>query len=299
MSEETELFNPDFLKRLRVLFFRLRKKHKLKHKGSQKTVSAGHTREFKDRRSYVHGDDYREIDWNLFARHGKLFIRLFEEIQEFHVHLILDTSGSMIEPYSEKRLVSLRLIAALAYLALLNQHRVSILSLSDHLRYELSNLKGQGHIHNIISQLISLDFKGLTDLEGSFRRFHPSRDRRGLVFIVSDLFGKSPEVSERIIKESISWSAETHILHVLDPREIGPKLTGECQLVDVESGEKRKFWFTKREMMKYKASFGKYLEDVEKACTVKRVNYVRCITDHSFEEMFLSLLARGNALANH
>ncbi|MBN1809349.1 MAG: DUF58 domain-containing protein [Planctomycetes bacterium] len=297
MGDEAELFDPQFLSRLRTLFFKLRKRRSLKKKGIQPTVSAGHTREFKDHRHYVPGDDFRQIDWRLFARHERMFIRIFEEIQEFHVHLLIDRSMSMAQPHSTKRLAALRLAIALAYLSLINQHRVSVLSMCEDTRREILPLKGQGHIHNLISHLASMKFAGVTDLENSFRQFRPGRDRRGIVFVISDLFGSSPALSESVIRESVSWPAETHVIHVLDPNEMQPDLEGEMELVDVETGEARRFWLTKREMHRYKIGFDSYVEDVERACMLRQVNYVKWSTGLPFEDLFLTLLSKGSALA--
>src|SRR5215208_2474256 len=130
MSRDEELFDPRFLGRLRALFFRLRKRRALRRKGVQTSPTAGFTREFKDRRHYTSGDDFRTIDWRVFARLERLFVRVFEEVQEFHVHVLIDCSGSMAEPYPEKRVAALRLAAALVFLGLASQHRVSLFSLT-------------------------------------------------------------------------------------------------------------------------------------------------------------------------
>ena len=82
MENDTELFDPDFLGRLRTMFFKLRKRRQLKKKGLQNTHVSGFTREFKDYRQYSPGDDYRSIDWKLYARLERMFIRIYEEVQD-------------------------------------------------------------------------------------------------------------------------------------------------------------------------------------------------------------------------
>jgi len=297
MAAEAELFDPRFLSRLRALFFKLRKRRRLRRKGVQATPSAGFTREFKDHRHYTPGDDYRTIDWSLFARHERLFIRIFEEIQEYHIYILLDRSRSMAEPHGEKRLTALRLAVALAYLGLICDHRVSILTISDDTRREMPPLKGQGHIHPILKHLAALEFAGVTDLVGSLRQFRPGRDRRGLVFVISDLFGRAREQAEEALRLALSWPAETHVIHILDPREMKPDLEGEIQLVDVETAEIRRIWLTKREMATYVNTFDDYREGLERSCMRRQLNYVTWTTDQPFEDMFLNLLSRGSALA--
>jgi uncharacterized protein (DUF58 family) len=297
MPVDTELFDAQFLDRLRSLFFKLRKRRQMQKKGVQQTQAAGFTREFKDHRQYTPGDDFRAIDWRLLARLDRKFIRIFEEVQEFHVHLLVDRSMSMREPYPEKRVMALRVAVALAYLALLSQHRVSVWSLGDSLQRETRPLKGQGHVHLLLQQMSELQFGGTTDLVGCFRQFRPSRDRKGLVFVASDLFGRQPEVSAEAIAQATRWPAESHVIHVLHPREASPDVEGEIRLVDVETQEVRRIWMTKRELARYRDAFETYQEDVRRTCMQRTIDYFPWMTDQPFEDAFLDLLSRGNALA--
>ena len=292
-----ELFDQKFLENLRSLFFKLRKRRQLNKKGEQQTPATGFTREFKDHRQYTPGDDYRAIDWRLYARLEKLFIRLFEEVQEFHVHLLVDTSTSMADPFPAKRVAALRLAAALAYLGLINGHRVSLMSMGTSVERELPPLKGQGHIHDLLKHLATLDFDTTTELGPCFAGFRPTRDRRGIVFVISDLFGHDPEESAAAIRQSAQWPAETHVIHVLEPRELHPDLEGELLLTDVETGEERRMWLTQRDMDTYTRTVEGFIADVKDACMRSRANYVTWRTDHSFEDLFMTLLSRGSALA--
>ncbi len=292
-----ELFDAEFLGRLRALFFKLRKRRQLRKKGAQAAPSAGFTREFKDHRHYAPGDDVRAIDWRLYARLEKLFIRIYEEIQEYHIRILLDRSASMAEPWGEKRLTGLRLAVALAYLGLVSQHRVSIITLAESARREMPPLKGQGHVHDILQHLARLEFGGATDLDGSLRAFRPGRDRKGIVFLISDLFGRSRESAEEALRHALKWPAETHVIQVIEPRERDPGIEGEFQLTDVETGEVRRMWFTKREAARYRESFDGFIENIQRTCMRHQVDHVTWTTAEPFEEMFLHLLMRGSALA--
>jgi len=295
--QDQELFDPEFLRRLRSLFFKLRRRRQLKKRGSEQSPAAGFTREFKDHRAYSPGDDFRTIDWRLFARLEQLFIRIFEEVQEFHVHILLDRSSSMAEPFPEKRLVALRLAVALSYLALINDHRVSLFGFSDRMERLIRPLKGQGHIHSIIELLTELPFRGVSNLESALGSFRLQRDRRGIVFLISDLFGATLDDAPRLLRKAVSWPSETHVLHVLHPREFEPALVGELRLISVETGATRRFWLTKREMQKYKEIFENYCENLRKVCVRSQIDYVVWPTNEPFEDMFLRLLERGSALA--
>lgn len=297
ITSENELFDPAFLGRLRALFFKLRKRRQLQKKGAQASNASGFTREFKDHRQYVSGDDYRAVDWRLFARLEKLFIRIYEEVQEFHVHILVDRSLSMAEPHGAKRLSALRLAVALAYLALVSQHRVSILSFTDSLRRETQPLKGQGSIHEVLRAMAGLRFDSETNLKAALQNFRPGKDRRGIVFVISDLFGTSPGESEEALLAARSWPAETHVVHILHPEEMKPSMEGEIQLVDTETGETRRIWMTQREIDLYEKQFRDYLDQLQTSCLRRQMDYLTWSTAFSFEDLFLQLLSRGTALA--
>lgn len=291
-----QVFDPDFLQRLRTLFFKLRRRKLLKQKGVQQTQALGFTREFKDYRHYTRSDDFRAIDWRLFARIERLFVKLYEEIQEFHVHILIDRSGSMVEPFARKRVATLRLGVALAYLGLMNQHRVSVVSFAEELKQEIPPIKGQGHIHRMLQHLTAMPFEGVTDLS-CLKQFRPKRDRRGIVFILSDLLGREPEEAAEALEISTSWPAETHVVHILEPEEIHPDIDGEVRLIDVETQEQRQLTLTRRDMDRYQEAFERFLEDLAQSCMRRRVDYVTWRTDLAFEKLFLELLSRGSALS--
>jgi uncharacterized protein (DUF58 family) len=292
-----ELFDARFLGRLRSLFFKLRRRRQLKLKGGQSSTAAGHTREFKDHRAYTPGDDFRTVDWRLYARLQKMFIRIFEEVQELHVHIVLDRSRSMLEPFPAKRVTALRLSVALAYLGLVNEHRVSLVSVSDHPQRELPPLKGQGHIHEILEHVSAIEFAGETDLVGCFKQFRPGRDRKGIAFIISDLFGSQPGEAQQSLAQVATWPVETHVIHVLEPAEMVLEMDGELKLIDVESGEVRRMWLTERECVLYAQRFAEYQDGLRVSCMRRKIDYVTWTTEQHFEEMFLHLLSRGSALA--
>lgn len=296
-SESQELFDPQFLDRLRALFFRLRKRRQLRKKGVQSTPSTGFTREFKDFRHYTPRDDYRMIDWRLYARLDRLFIRLYEEVQEFHIHILIDTSRSMLAPFPEKRITSLKLAVALGYLGLVSQHRVTLYTMNERVVSPIPPLKGQGNIQKIIDYVSGLEYGGLTELETCFREFRPSRQRFGIIFILSDFFGSEVDAAARALKMSSSWPGEPHLIHIFHPLERKPELDGEIELVDVETNEVRRLWFTKRERERYEKEFDEFREALERDCLRRQLDYLMWTTDQPFEDLFLALLSRGSALS--
>ena len=86
-------------------------------------------------------------------------------------------------------------------------------------------------------------------------------------------------------------------MQILHPEEREPKLEGEIELAEVETGERRRFWFTKRDAKKYAAAFDAFVEELSRECAGRRIDFMQCRTDELFEERFLAMLMRGSALA--
>ncbi|HRQ89504.1 MAG TPA: DUF58 domain-containing protein [Bacteroidia bacterium] len=296
-SSGDDLFDAEFLDRLRALFLRLRKRKQLRRKGLQATPATGFTREFKDFRHYTPKDDYRSIDWRLYARLDRLFIRLYEEIQEFHVHVVVDTSGSMQEPFPEKRLTSLKLAVALAYMGLVSHHRVSLHAMGGDMGAPSAPLKGQGSFQRVLDFARDLEFGGLTNLERSFEAFQPGRQRYGIIFVISDLYGRDVDEAREAIRHASAWPGEVHFIQVFHPWEERPDVEGEIELFDVETQEHRRLWFTPGDRERYELRFQQFLGDIEATCQSRQIDYQRWRTDYPFDELFLDLLSRGSALA--
>ncbi len=292
-----DLFDAAFLDRLRMLALRLRKRRQLMRRGAQSTTATGFTREFKDYRHYTRGEDYRGIDWRLYARLDKLFVRLYEETQELNLHILVDTSGSMAAPFEEKRKQALRFAVALAYLGLSGQQRVSLYSMSDGIKTELPPLRGQGNIEKIIQAVLRFSFGGLTDLVKCFEDFRPSRQRFGVIFVISDFYGRDVTTAVDAVSRAAGWPGESHFLQIMHPGEREPGIEGEVELAEVETGERRRFWITKKEAQRYTEAYDAFVENLERACVSRQIDFMQSRTDEPFEERFLELLTRGVALA--
>ncbi len=293
----SDLFEAEFLERLRALYLRLRKRKQLRRKGLQNTPATGFTREFKDFRQYTPRDDYRAIDWRLYARLGRLFIRLYEEIQEFHVHVVIDTSASMAEPFAEKRIASLKLAVALSYMGLVGHHRVSLHTIGEKLGDTSPPLKGQGSFQRVLDFAQTLPYGGVTDLETCFESFRPGRRRYGIIFVISDLYGRSVSEAREAMRHVATWPGEVHFIQVYHPWEESPDVDGEIELHDVETGEQRRLWFTPGDRERYARNFRLFLDEIEQTCQSRQIDYQRWRTDYPFDELFLDLLSRGSALA--
>ena len=113
------------------------------------------------------------------------------------------------------------------------------------------------------------------------------------------MFGDAPESAGAALRRTTSWSAETHLIQILEPKEMRPGLEGEFLLEDVETREQRRMWLTKRDMERYARAFDDFLEDIRQTCMRTQTNYLPWTTDQPFEDMFIALLSRGSQLAGN
>ena len=231
----TPLLAPELMKRLDQLEILTRKQFAGRLRGEQRSTRKGHSLEFADYRSYVQGDDIRFIDWKIFARLDRLFLKMFMEEEDLFVHFFLDVSHSMGLGEPEKLLYAKKLAAALSYVSLAATHRVSIYPFARSLREPFPSTRGKGQVRRVLRYLERLAPDGETrSLEG-FRLFRRRILGAGYVFVITDLLDKAGV--EEALKLMLSGRFEVVVFHVLSPDEEEIAWDGEWRLVDVEDGE--------------------------------------------------------------
>ena len=152
-SPAQQLLSEDLMTRLDRLDVLSRKVLAGKLAGERRSKKKGQSVEFADYRVYVPGDDLRFIDWNLYARLEKLFLRLFVEEEDLSLWLLLDTSASMGYGQPDKMLYAKRLAAALGYIGLVNYNRVSVVTFRSGLEAQMTNLRGRRPIQPMLEFL--------------------------------------------------------------------------------------------------------------------------------------------------
>ncbi len=294
--ENSSAFDPEFLEHLRGLTMRLQQRKLLRQRGGQHSPSSGFTREFRDFRSYSRRDDYREIDWNLFARLDRLFIRLYEEVQEFHVHILCDDSLSMVEPTGEKAVLVQKLSLAFGLAALVGNHRVSVYQVSDTISPVVNALKGQGTFQRLVEAVKSLRFEGRTNFEGALSDFSPTKRRYGVVFLLTDGFGDTLNDLSDSLRSVASWYAEKHLVQIVAPQDGQLDIRSDPQFIDVESKRGLKVNLSPEDVSLYEQLHEEFCDDLKDACGEKGINYQRWSTDAEFDRLLMEVLSRGVSL---
>jgi uncharacterized protein (DUF58 family) len=252
--------------------------------------------EFSDHREYAAGDDFRYLDWNVYARHGDLLLKRFEEEEDLHVYLMLDCSRSMGFGNPPKFDLARQLIAALAYIALADLDRIAVFAFARNTVAEFPLSRGKARILPLMRFLEDLPSGGQdTNLTASVQEMLQRSRRNGLAVVVSDLFdehGFQPGLDQLRYRRF-----DAHVIQIHDPREANPALLGDVELVDVETDAARKVTVSEKNIRTYKQLFTKHQLAVRDYCR----NYgFGCIQNPStvrFDDLLLRMMRETGRVA--
>lgn len=294
-DDRRALFDEAFLKKLEYLHLVSRKTFTGRTRAERRSRKAGTGVEFADYRRYSAGDDYRQIDWNVYGRIDRLMLRLYEEEEDLSVYLLLDCSSSMGFGHPSKLDYGKRIVAALSYIALNHLDRVGIVALTDRIAHRLPPTRGKNRIFSVFDFLRPIAAEGPTQLGEALGTFAAQHKRRGVAILVSDLY--DPEGFEAGVDKLRYARFETHVVHLVDPADATPAAHGDVELVDVESGRTRPVTVTPALRARYREAYAAYRARVEAYCVHKQVNWVALDVHTPADEAVLHLLRRGGMVA--
>lgn len=204
--------------------------------GLHRSPHYGFSQEFKEYRAYVEGDDPRFVDWNVFARTERTYIRRFEGETNTRLMLLLDASASM--GYGSRTITKLQygkyLAAALAYLAARQHDPVGLIVFDEKVRTFRPATSRAGSLNAMIHAIDAVTPGNGTDLEACFQRFGEHLSRRGLVAVISDLYC-DPAAMSRAVQPLAYRGHDIMLFQLLDPREMRPDWHESVLLEDVET----------------------------------------------------------------
>lgn len=232
------MFDKELLKQVRQIEIRTKGLVNQVFSGEYHSVFKGRGMEFSEVREYQFGDDIRNIDWNVTARFGHPYIKVFEEERELTVMLLVDMSGSQVFGSGEKtkQQVAAEISAILAFSALKNNDKVGLILFSDETEKYVSPRKGRSHVLRIIRDLLSFEPRGnKTDIKSALEYFNHAVKKRCIVFLISDFIDDG---YERILK-IIGKKHDLVGIVLNDPRENVLPRVGLVKFRDAETGEVR------------------------------------------------------------
>ncbi len=290
------LFDSDFLKKLEYLSIVSRRVFRGSLLAQRRTLQFGSGIEFADHREYTAGDDLRYLDWNIYARHGDLLLKRFQEEEDLHVYFLLDCSRSMGFGNPPKFDLARQVTAALAYIALADLDRIAVIAFADRIIADFRLTRGKARILPLLSFLENLEPQGTeTDLGASVREFVRRRQRTGLSVVVSDLF--APNGYERGLDQLRHRRYEPHVVQVHDPKEARPDMLGDVELYDIENTTSRKVTVTEKALRAYRRLFDDYQRSVASYCRNYGLGCTQATTEIKFDDLILRMMRVAGAVA--
>jgi uncharacterized protein (DUF58 family) len=286
----TDLLDPSFMNRLDSLDVLSRKILQGKLQGERRSKRRGQSVEFADHRPYVPGDDLRFVDWNIYGRLERLFLKLFLEEQDLTVHIMADASGSMTIGEPTKEVFIKKLTAALGYVSLVNNNRVTISFFGDGIKSQLANMRGRNYLHKMAEYLLTTDCEGFSHFDNACRQLAAGRIGSGIMIVLSDFLFK--EGYDSGLRRLIGRQYDLYAIQVLCPEELSPKFTGDLKLLDIEDTDTAEITVSSALLKYYKRNVTAYCNELKDFCRQRGAVYVLANSADSVESLVLNYLRR-------
>ena len=290
------LISPDLMKRLEQLQLLARRRSKSTAKGERRSGARGQSVEFADYRTYVPGDDLRRIDWNLFGRLERLFLKLYEEERELPVTIYLDSSESMSFGRVSKFDFARQVAAAVGYVSLCGFDRVTVepFPLADDqagLVGELRAVRGRQSAMRFFDNLNRLKAGGMADFNQALRLGAMKHRAQGVIVVLSDFL--DPAGYEDGLKSLASRGSEVHAVQILAPEELEPSSYGDLRVIDSETGAEQEVTFGKYRLKSYRATVQNYCRRLQEYCRARGIRYQLAQSDTPIDDLLLKAMRTG------
>lgn len=278
-------FNPSTINRLKRLQLVAQLIKAGTIRGERRSPRHGQSIEFADYRSYVPGDDFRQLDWNVYARHNHPFIKLRESEDDLAVYLLVDGSKSMdwgVED-ENKFIYACRLAAGFSVISLFTGDQLWLDVLGTGM--QVGPVRGQGNFLRILEALDQVKPKGQVNLFEASRQFSGSRKRAGLVILISDLLLRD-EYKDGL-KQLQGHGHEIILLQTLCQEELHPSLEGELRLVDVETETSQEVNIDRGMRKVYAQRLKAWQADIQSFCNQRQIRYFRVDTSLAWDQFLM------------
>lgn len=261
-----DLFDAAFLGRVEQLALLARRMATSGQRAQRRSRKVGSGIEFADHRDYSPGDDVRALDWKLFARTERLNLKLYEEEEDLSVYFLVDHSASMglARPGGRTLLDrALQVTAALAYIALGNLDRVTIVPFRATVDAPGRAVRGRAQYFRVLRALSPIEAAGRTGVAASIDAFVRRQPRRGLVVVLSDLY--DPAGLGDALRALHLRGYEPMVLHLHDLSLLETDAYGDVTLLDTETGDLRDVCLTPDLLARYRVAFAEFCADIDRA----------------------------------
>jgi uncharacterized protein (DUF58 family) len=287
-TKSPPLLDPEFLRKLEQLELVSRKIFVGRMKGERKSKRRGSSVEFADHRNYTVGDDLRHIDWNVYGRLEKLFLKLFLEEEDLHFYTMLDTSLSMDFGDPTKLHYAKQVAAALSFVGLVNHDRVVLEPFSTDLERGMPSVRGRSQMWRVVQYLDQLQATGASDLTAAARSFAVKHAGKGIVVVVSDFLDKRGY--QDALRYLLARNMDIYVIHVLSQEEVEPELVGDLRLVDAEDDDIAEITVSAPLLKRYKNNLNAFVGGLKDWCTKRGITYIFTTNRNPFDKLILNYL---------
>jgi len=254
--------------------------------------------EFADFRNYSHGDDLRFIDWNIYARLDRLFLKMFLEEEDLSLVIAVDASASMDFGTPNKMQYARRLAMALGYIGLVNNNRVSLFAFSDGRIERLTGLRGRRRTREMGQWLLDLETKGTADFAAACRAIALGGQGRGVLLLISDFL--FPEGAEKGLRSVAGRGFDVYALQLLAPDEVDPAahgVIGDLRLVDSENAAEVEVTASSAVVQQYRTRLDAHVASLREYCVRRSIAHQVVETSLQLETLLVDYLRRRGLLA--
>lgn len=257
--------------------------------GNRRSRAYGSSAEFADFREYAPGDDLRRIDWNLYARFEKLYLKLFVDERQLHHKIYIDASASMDWGEPNKAHIALKLAAAVGFLSVQAMDRVSFYAIHEDTCEDLcQTVVGREAFYNAANMLNEVDFYGDGDMGAAFDTLEDPGHGDGISIIISDFLTDADWKSA--VDKLLYHNREVYLIQVLSRDEITPDLSGKVLMLDAESideDDSRNYRseITRTSVKAYEEAFLYHQREIKNFCAARNVGFITVCSDESIEKM--------------
>ena len=300
-----ELLDARLVSRLSQLDLSSRKIFAGKLKGERRSKKRGESVEFADHRPYAPGDDLRHIDWNIYGRLDRLFMKMFLEEEDLSLHIVIDASASGDTGEPNKFFYMQQVAMSMAYIGLVNLNRVAVTALGTRdtavasmgdqgIAGTIRDLRGRRRTQDIARFLCSLTPEGTTDFGKAAKRIAMTRRGKGIMLVMSDFFMK--EGYETGLRLLSGRGYDVFALQVLSPQEVNPEIAGDLRLVDIEDQDHAEVTISAPLLKKYKQNLAAYCEDFRTFCARREITALTIQTDTPIDTLLLDYMRKRGLL---
>ena len=284
-STPTPLLSPALLARLEQMELVSRKIFRGQMKGERRSRRKGQSVEFADFRNYVPGDDLRFIDWNLYARLDKLFLKLFLEEEDLHFYTLIDTSESMNFGNPTKLQYAKQIAAALGYIGLCRADRVKIETMDQTLRQRSPVFRGRKSLWQMMKLVNEIESQPFENLTVAAKNFTLRNSGKGILVLISDLMDKTGY--ENALRFLLTKQWDIYLVHVLSESEIKPDLAGDIRLIDCEDHDSTEITVSPRLLQRYTETLNQFVGQARHFCARRGIAYTLTSTVRSVDDLIL------------